>query len=369
MENKNTYKAEDEIDLLALFKTILQGKKTIIRFVMVFGCIGLFIAIFSAKEYTASVTLVPQTGGSKVSGNLGGLAAMAGINLGGGNEEGIPPALYPKIVQSIPFQKELLQTPLSFSHISNTVSYEEYYTKHEQFNLLRFLKEYTIGLPGKIIAKLRTGGIEELNVDSLNGIHKITKEENILFKMQQEQLSVNVNEKEGYIELFFSMPEALPAAQMTKKVQELLQKAITNFKIQKTKDEFEFIEERYAELKKDFEKKQAALASYRDRNQGLITSRSQSRLESLQAEYNLAFSIYSELAKQLETQKIKLKEDTPIFTVIDPVSVPVDKSKPKRILIIVVWGMLGVFIGVGNVVGKNLIYEFKEKISKRKLDI
>lgn len=359
MENKNNHHTEDEIDLLALFKTILQGKKTIIRFVMVFGCVGLFIAVFSAKEYTASVTLVPQTGGSKISGNLGGLAAMAGINLGGGNEEGIPPSLYPKITQSIPFQKELLKTSLNFSHLANKVSYQEYYTKHEQFNLLRFIKKYTIGLPGVIIAKLSSGKSDNINKDTLSSIYKISKQENNLLKKQQQQLSLNFNKKDGYIELFFTMPEALAAAQMTKKVQELLQKAITNFKIQKTKDEFEFIEERYAELKKDFEKKQAALASYRDRNQGLSTSRSQARLESLQSEYNLAFSIYSELAKQLETQKIKLKENTPVFTVIDPVSVPVQKSKPKRVMIFIIWLFLGIITGVGVVFGKDWIEKLK----------
>ncbi|WP_275316849.1 Wzz/FepE/Etk N-terminal domain-containing protein [Tenacibaculum bernardetii] len=360
MENKNNHSAEDEIDLLALFKTIWQGKKTIIRFVIIFGFIGLFIAVFSAKEYTASVTVVPQTGGSKVSGNLGGLAAMAGINLGGANEEGIPPALYPKIVQSIPFQKELLQTPLSFSHITNKVSYQEYYTKHEQFNLLAFIKEYTIGLPGKFLGIFKPEKVvatEEKN----DVIYRTTLQDIKLFHNLGRQLALDINAKEGYVKISFSMPEALAAAQMTKRAQELLQQSITAFKTQKAKEEFTFIEERYDELKKDFEKKQAVFASYRDRNQGLITSRSQSRLESLQSEYNLAFSIYTELAKQLETQKIKLKENTPVFTVINPVSVPVIKSKPKRAMIFIIWLFLGVLLGVNFLFLKKWLSNLKLK--------
>ncbi|CAM1368952.1 conserved protein of unknown function [Tenacibaculum soleae] len=357
MEHKNNHSAEDEIDLLALFKTIWQGKKTIIRFVMIFGFIGLFIAVFSAKEYTASVTLVPQTGGSKVSGNLGGLAAMAGINLGGASEESIEPELYPKIVKSIPFQKELLQTPLKFSHIPNIVSYEEFYIKHQQFNLLRFINEYTIGLPSKFIKFFKTNTQEQEDVS--DSIYRVSLDELKFFKSIEDQLMIEVNAKEGYVKISFSMPEALPAAQMTKKVQELLQQSVTAFKTQKAKEEYLFIEERYAELKKDFEKKQAVLASYKDRNQGLSTSRSQARLESLQSEYNLAFSVYSELAKQLETQKIKLKEDTPIFTIIDPVSVPVIKSKPKRVMIFVIWLFLGIVTGVGVVFGRDCIEKLK----------
>lgn len=360
MINKNIYNnSEDEIDLLILFKTIWEGKKKVIRFIVIFGVIGLFIAVFSEKEYTASTTVIPQISGSKVGGGLGGLAAMAGINLGRGNNESIPPSLYPQIVESVPFKKELLKVPLNFSYLKKEVTYKEYYGEYRKINVLAIMKEYTIGLPGKIISLFKN---KSINVDKVveGAIYKVSKEENMLFKQLGKQLVIENNNEDGFIEISCSMPEALPASQMTKKIQELLQKSITDFKIRKTKDEFEFIEERYNELKIDFEKKQVALASFRDRNKGLITSRSQSRIEKLQSEYNLAYSIYSELAKQLETQKIKLKENTPVFTIIKPVSVPVDKSKPKRVLIIIVWLFLGVISGIGVVFGEKMLKKLKK---------
>lgn len=359
MESKVKQEPQDEIDLLELFKTVLKARKTVVKFLVSFGLIGLFIAVFSAKEYTASVTLVPQTNDSKVGGNLGGLAAMAGINLGGGATESIPPTLYPKIAQSVPFQRELLQTPLKFSNVENEVTYQQYYDKHTKFNLLAFIKEYTIGLPGKIIASIKSDSevISEVSNDS---IYRITKNESELFKIIQEQLMLENNTKDGFVKISFSMPEALAAAQMTKNAQTILQEAITNFKIEKAEQELNFIEQRYNEVKLDFEKKQATLASYKDRNQGLVTSRSQSYLRRIESDYNLAFNLYSELAKQLETQKIKVKENTPVFTVIEPVSVPVDKSKPKRGLIIVVWVFLGGLVGVGVVFLKEFIEKFRK---------
>lgn len=285
---------------------------------------------------------------------------MAGINLGGGGStESIPPTLYPKIAQSVPFQKELLQTPLKFSNVEKEVTYQEYYDKHTKFNLLAFIKEYTIGLPGKIIASIKSDSevISEVNNDS---IYRITKKESKLFKKIQEQLVIENNKKDGFVKISFSMPEALAAAQMTKKAQMILQEAITSFKIEKAEQELYFIQQRYNEVKLDFEKKQATLASYKDRNQGLITSRSQSYLRRIESEYNLAFNLYSELAKQLETQKIKVKENTPVFTVIEPVSVPVEKSKPKRGLIIVLFTFLGGFMGVIYVLRKSLLNFLKK---------
>ncbi len=74
---------EDEIDLIALAKTLWEGRKTVIKTTLIFMAIGLFVAIFSQKEYTAATTFMPQTTDGKIGGSLGGLAAMAGINLGG----------------------------------------------------------------------------------------------------------------------------------------------------------------------------------------------------------------------------------------------------------------------------------------------
>lgn len=107
---------EDEIDLIQLAKTLWTGRRTVIKTTLIFMVLGLFIALFSAKEYTASTTMVPQSAesGSKLGGSLGGLAAMAGINLGSmGGGSTIPPTLYPKIIASVPFQKEMMKTPLT----------------------------------------------------------------------------------------------------------------------------------------------------------------------------------------------------------------------------------------------------------------
>ncbi len=362
MESKTKYTSNDEIDLLEIFKTVWNGRKTIIKFLLVFGLIGLFIAIFSAKEYTATTIVVPQTSNNKVGGNLGGLAAMAGINLGGGSSEGISPSLYPKVVQSIPFQKALLEVSLKFSSLEKEVTYKEYYTEYQKFNLLSAIKEYTVGLPTKVVGlfKKEKSTLLQEN-EAQDSMYVMSIEDKKLFDLLQSQFVLDVNDKEGFVKISFSMPEALPAAQMTKKTQELLQKAITEFKIQKAQEQYKFIEERYNEVKKDFISKQSILANFRDKNQGLTLSRSQSRLERLQSDYNLAYGMYSELAKQLETQKIKIKENTPVFTVIEPVSVPIEKSKPRRGMILGIWFFLGMIFGVVWVFAKKIISNLRMK--------
>ena len=53
------------------------------------------------------------------------------------------------------------------------------------------------------------------------------------------------------------------------------------------------------------------------------------------------------MAKQLEQAKIQVKETTPILTIIDPVTIPLERSKPKRALILVLFTFLGGFAGIG----------------------
>lgn len=341
---------EEEIDILELFQTIWKRKRIIFRSVAVFGVIGLFVAVFSPKEFTAKTIVVPQTQQSSKGGNLGGLAAMAGINIEGNSSNDISPMLYPKIVSSIPFLKELLKVSLKFNDLDSEVTYEEYYEVHKKVNLLEAIKRYTIGLPGVILKMFKRDGKDEaLLVKKTDSIYRLTRKEKDLFNQIQSQLKVESNDKEGFVTIYFSMPEAEASAKMLQKAQELLQSFITEFKINKAKEELIFIEERYSDAKKEFDKKQYTLANFRDRNRNLSTSRSQARLQRLQSDYNLAFGVYSELAKKLEGQRIEVKKNTPVFTVIEPVSVPVQKSKPKRVMILIVWLFLGGVLGVVSV--------------------
>ncbi|MEC4727722.1 LPS O-antigen length regulator [Shewanella sp. D64] len=81
--------SEDEIDLRELFKVIWQGKWLIIAITAVFAIGSVIYAIKQPNTYKSEALLAPaseeQGGGlSALAGQFGGLASMAGINLGGG---------------------------------------------------------------------------------------------------------------------------------------------------------------------------------------------------------------------------------------------------------------------------------------------
>jgi len=356
------FEEEDSIDLIAFAKTIWNARRIVIKTTLIFMVIGLFIGIFSGKEFTASTTIIPQTKGSlKVGGSLSGLAAMAGINLGSLSKgSGISPMLYPEIINSIPFQKELLQTPLNVKGQDNPVTYTKYFTDVYNPNLLGYIVKYTIGLPGVILKALKPKAAASNGLKDNKQILSITSDEKGLIKNLKNQISLDINKIDGYVTITAKMPEAVAAAQLAERTQQLLQQYIIKFKIQKSKEQLKFIQERYKAKEKEFKKIQQQLATFTDRNQNVTTAMAQTKLQSLQSEYDLAYGVYAELAKQLETQQIQVKEDTPVFTILKPVSIPIERTSPKRKIILLIWMFLGILAGIGIIFGKAYLTKLKD---------
>ena len=86
---QNTQNQDDEIDLSELWRAIWAGKFTIIIISMIFAVASVFFALSKPDIYKASAILAPSSsdgggGLGAMAGQLGGLASMAGISLGGG---------------------------------------------------------------------------------------------------------------------------------------------------------------------------------------------------------------------------------------------------------------------------------------------
>lgn len=360
--NQNRENIDEEIDLIALAKTLWTSRKKILKTTLIFMGIGLFIAVFSKNEYTAETSFIPQSSdGVKIGGSLSGLAAMAGINLGSiGGDPSISPMLYPQIFNSISFQKELLQTSLTIEKQKEKVTLYNYYTNVYSPGLLGYLKKYTIGLFGEI-KKLLKGSAKVDSSKEYGILLQSSTEEIRLIERMSLQILLDVNDIDGFISISTTMPEPLAAAELAQSTLELLQRYIIDFKILKSTEQLKFIEERYKEKELVFKEVQKQLAQFRDQNKNMNTALAQTALEGLQSEYDLTYGIYTELAKQLEAKKIQVMEDTPVFTVIKPVLIPVEKSKPIRSLVLLIWTIFGFCFGIGLVFGKNILISLHEK--------
>ena len=186
--NKNVPEQEEGIDFMALAKKVWEGRKTVLKCLAVFVVLGL----------------------------------VSGFDLGTSNMSGseLSPLVYPQIVSSIPFQLELLHTPLHYAKADTAVSMITYYKDYNKPNVFSYIKKYTIGLPGTIMGlfskekpqtTLPGAGVAADN-DKPKPI-VLTKAEEKMLPVIASSVSLTVDKKEGYLVLSVKGTEPIQTAE------------------------------------------------------------------------------------------------------------------------------------------------------------
>jgi len=370
MNNAPLMDDEEGIDIMALIKQLWDGRKTIIIWTCAFIVLGFVAALTMKRTYTVSTVMVPQLSSSKNS-SLSSLASLAGFDLGTSSASTeLSPLIYPQIVSSIPFRMELMNTPIHYAKCDTAISMYDYslsdYAKPGPVGkVFVAIKKYTIGLPGVILKAIRPKkkpivlpGGEGEGIDAPRPL-VINEDEEKVLKVLAKSVSLAVDKKEGYVTLNVIGSEPIQTAELAMVAQQLLQREITRFRVEKSQSELDYIQARYDEIKKETEAYQDQLARANDRAQSVATSRDDMERVRIQNKYNISNSIYSELAKQLEQGKMQVKKDTPVFTVVQPISVPTQPSN-SRAKTLIIWTFFGGILGCAWVLGKNYWPKVKE---------
>ena len=350
----------DEIDLIELFKKIYSSKKFIFKSSIFAALFGVVFALFQPNEFTSSTTFIPQlSSGVKTGGSsLSGLASLAGINIGSMESSSeFPPTLYPQVVNGVPFRLDLLSNEIKINN--KVVLVRDYFLeKKSSFNIFGTIKKYTVGLPSLIIGFFKNQVVKL----SESKIYSVSEEDYSLFNKLQGALSLSINEKEGFITIAFTDTNKDVAAQITQIAQNLLQEKIIEFKNMSSKETLDFALKQYSEKKDSYEKLQDERALFVDKNINISSSLFQNKLSRLDSEVNILESIVQQLASQVEQAKLQVNKDTPVFTTIQPVTIPYEKSAPKRSLIVIVFAFLGLILSSGFVLVKEPAKEILKSI-------
>ena len=349
----------DEIDLIELLKKIYLEKKFILKISILASLFGVIYALFQPNEYTSSTTFIPQlSSGVKTGGSsLSGLASLAGINIGSMESSSeFPPTLYPQVVNGVPFRVELLSNEITFNN--ELVAVKDYLGKKSSFNILGTIKKYTIGLPSLILSSFK----DQKEYTNESKIYSITEEDKNLFQILENNLSLSINEKEGFITISFTDNNKNVAAQITQISQNLLQEKIIEFKNKSSKEMLDFAIKQYSDKKESYEKLQDERAVFVDKNINISSSLFQNKLSRLESEVNISESIVQQLASQVEQAKLQVNKDTPVFTTIKPVTIPFERSAPKRSLTVIIFAFMGLVFSSGFVLVKEPVKEILKSI-------
>lgn len=339
----------NEVDYVHMLKKLWKSRKTLLIGLGAGAVLGVFIALILPKEYKVMTTMLPQSESGANMGKLSSLASLAGFDLDlSGGESDISPIIFPQIVESAPFMLEIMNTPFTFNSVDRPVSLFEYYYHIKKPSFGEVFMKYTIDLPNVLRRSFKKKK-QTLPSTTEGGPHVLTKEQEEFMLALKKKISLTVNKKEGFLTLTCYFEEPLLTAQVAQKAQELLQKYITAYKTNKSMDQLAFIEQRLAEKKEEYIRAQSRWAAFMDRNVYVSTASAKAELDRLENEKDIAYAVYSELAKSYEQTSIQVKRQTPVFAIIKPPVVPNQKHRPQRVKVTLVFMFLGLLLSVGYV--------------------
>ena len=209
----STKKNNEYLNLIYILSLLKDNKILIFKSINLWLLIGLFVALFTTNQYTSKTSFFPKITGEGIGNNssLSGLANLAGIKLNNENSYSIPPTLYPEIINSNDFKLNLLSKNVT-TNTNNKISIRNYYLNKDK-NIITTIKNFIYKIPSLLLNLIISR--EEFESDVTN-IYYISEKDQILFDIISENLFLNVNEKEGIINLSYTDSNKLISAQIAK---------------------------------------------------------------------------------------------------------------------------------------------------------
>lgn len=288
---------QDEIDLRELFAVIWQGKWLVIAITAVFAIGSVALALYLPNIYKSEALLAPaaeeQGGGlSALASQFGGLASLAGVNLGGkGGTDKTQLAI--EVLKSRQFTSDFIQKHNILADLMAAKKWDR-----EQDKVLYDEDIY--------IAETNTWSRE---VDAPLKPEPSMQE---AFKVFSKILSVSSDKETGMVTLSVEHLSPTVAQQWASWLVQDINK------VMKERDVAE------ANRSSEFLNKQIALTNVADIR-------------------TILYKLVEEQAKTIMFAEVR---DEYVFKTIDPALVPEEKAKPKRALICVLGTMLGGILGL-----------------------
>jgi capsule polysaccharide export protein KpsE/RkpR len=337
---------KNDFTIINMVKLVRMKLYLMIITIVFFMIIGFIYFLTTPYSFVTNSVLLVEAQNSSSSGGLGSLAQAAGISVGGNNEQltTLDPSLYPLILRSKPFLEELMNSKLKSTLYQDSVTYFKYMVEtRPQNSIYKVLRRPTtlFSAPLKVDDSLRNEeiGKKRIQYDPFEEYALIQIGKRIVATSDGRLLTITTE-----------MPEAELSYEFSHLVEKLLIEYATKYLLEKQEAQVEYLNAQYLKSEKGFKDAQSALATFRERNQGLYLESMKAVEQNLNAEYNLKFELFRTIAQELEMAKIKLNSQKPIFSAIEPAYIANSADSPK------LYVTLGFAVALGFVFGLILIF-------------
>lgn len=309
--NDNRIKSSLADILLILSKHL--GILTLL-FILGYAFTYIYIDMKWEPEYISTSQLfIPSDEGSQGS-DLSKIANQFGLvtsSSSGGNMDITSAFLYPDIKNSRTFNKIMLD--------------KEFYTERYE-KKLPLLAIFTYG------DEPEPDNIDTLRISALGRLPNM----------------IDFTAQMGFFHIDVTTDEAKFSKDLADTLLVELDKIQRGFREQKVNEKINFIDKKILIAKSELESIEEQLKTFRERNRNVENSPSLLLTqERLQRDVQVQTGIFLTLKQQLEVAKIEEVQKSSFVQILDPPSIPIKESNPKKRSIYIFGGLVGLFLGIG----------------------
>jgi hypothetical protein len=339
----------DEFSILELYQILLGALKKTKKVILIASVIlSIFLILdynFAPIEYESkAAVIIDQTTTTNVNSNLNSLLGLPTDNNGLSTNGTLSSDMYQDLFKSQVFFNELIQIKFPISQNSkDSITLEQYFYNGEKLSFYKklkhpssFFKQNNIVTSNLILKNQIQDNVSivtnNLTPDLIisNQIPPIVQIDNnkaAVIGIMKSRIKLEI--KDRNLTVLTKMPNSFQSAIVGKIALENLLKFITAFKTHKQISQISYLQERVIESEERYKIAQKRFAGYKDNSLGIIIQSAQTNEQVLNNELSVAFNIYNQFSVQLEQAKIELKKETPYFSILEPISIPVISSEPQ----------------------------------------
>lgn len=350
-----------DIDLIAIFKKLFDYRKKLYKAIGIGLLIGLIIGFSIPKQFKVEIFLSPESG-SKGAGSMAGIASMFGMGGTGLAEDAVNVSLFPEIVKTTPFILEILQTPITTQDEKEMIFYNYLETQKKPW------WGYITTLPGKAIESiLSIFKNKENDNNSIIDPFKLTTEQDSRINAVKEILSAETDEATKMTKISVTLQDPVAAALVADSAVVKLQRYITDYRTRKAQEDYNYLTKMAKETEEEYLKAQNEYSRFMDANNNVILQTVRAEGERLRNAAASKYQIYSQMETQRQLARAKVQEAKPVFAVVEPATVPLFPSSPKKMMILVVFVFLAVVVESAWILfGEDLWKSVKAEMKKPK---
>jgi uncharacterized protein involved in exopolysaccharide biosynthesis len=350
---------EEEVSVLDLLLVLARNKTLIVRTVLIFFLLGFTYAVFAPEEYTSSARVVRETqsdGGISLPGGISpGMLSGFGINLGGASS-GLTPQAFPDVLHSREVQLAVARDTFRFPDTERPMTVVDYVNRPG--GALGTVLKYTIKLPWTL--KRKFGEISDppspAGTASDDEPEMLTVAEDETLEELRDMVETTVDEETGFMTIAVTAQGPRLASNLAQSFVHHLTNRVREIRTKKVRKRLQFVKSRFQEAEEKLEVAENRLAQFLERNQNPTSARLEFQRDRLQRQVSFKEQLYSELQSQLTQTRLDLQRRQPVVTVAEEPAPPIERSAPRRTLIV----LLSLILGGGVAVGLAFVRSFVE---------